>query len=189
MALKVSAGTILRRGMTGLTPPQQVFLLENADRVQAIIDEIEARRAVFLETEAATEARVSAVAKAEADLATREAAVVTDRADLDAATAEQANKRQADMEALGRRTREVVDKEAASSARTTALDEREQRIEDHGRTRENELRAREEALETRETAADERDRSMHGRSRGLGLRELRIETAEKIMKSAAASLG
>ncbi|KKL93729.1 hypothetical protein LCGC14_1871740, partial [marine sediment metagenome] len=83
-----------------------------------------------------------------------------DRADLDMATAEATAKQQAGMEALTRRTQEVVDKETAVQKRGEALDARENEIEGHGRTRENELRAREEAVEAQEAAVEEHQREL-----------------------------
>ncbi len=68
---RLTAGKILRRGTGGLNPVQFKELLDNSDKVQAILDEIEARRAVFIETEQDAKARVDAAEKAAADLAER----------------------------------------------------------------------------------------------------------------------
>ncbi len=77
-------GAILRRGTGGLTNQHFKELLDNADKVDEIIAEIEARRAVYIETEAAAKARVDEAVKAEADLATREAALADALVDLEA---------------------------------------------------------------------------------------------------------
>lgn len=180
---------LLRRGTGGLTPAQLKDLLDNAPKVQAILDDIDARRAVFLETEKKTGAAADAAEKAEAAVAKREAAVAKDRAALQGESAEAAKKHQADMGALGRRTREVAGKEAASTERTTALDARERKIETCGRTRENELRGREEALEAQEAAAEEREREMHQQATDINGHQRRIETAAAMVKKAVAALG
>ncbi len=187
--MEIKTGVILRRGSDGLTNPQLLHLLENADKVQAITDEIEGRRAVYVKTEAVAKARVDEAEKAEAAVAEHAAAVTKDRADLDMATAEATAKQQAGMEALTRRTQEVVDKETAVQKRGEALDARENEIEGHGRTRENELRAREEAVEAQESAAEERDRALVKQSAGLDQRQQRLDTAIKMVKQAVASLG
>ena len=118
----LKAGAILRRGTTGLRPDQLKDLLDNADKVKAILDEFEARRAVFIETERGAMARLDEADKAEAGLAKREGVLVVELSALEAATAEAEKKHKADMEALGRRTREVVAKEAAMDERATTLE-------------------------------------------------------------------
>ena len=189
MGFEPTAGRILRRGMDGLTPSQFKYLLDNAEKVDEIIADINARRDVYLETVKMATARVEAAEKAEAALAESKALLVKSQADLDTATAEAAAKHQGDIDALTRRTREVVGKEAACEERTTALDAREQEIEDTGRAHEEEHRGRLEALEAQETAAEEREQALHRQAADLDNREKRIKTAASMVKSAAASLG
>ncbi len=187
--MDIKTGVILRRGTDGLTPAHLQHLLDNADKVQAITDEIEKRRAVFVKTEAAAMARVSEAEKAEVSVAARDDAVVKDRADLEAETAEAEKKHQAAMDALGRRTREVVAKETAAQERAEALYARWQETEDNSRTIGDHLRAREEALETQEAAAEERDRILQNRASDLDGFQKRLETVTKMVKQAVASLG
>ena len=188
MALQVTAGKILRRGTDGLTPAQLKELLDNTDKVQGILDEIEARRKVFLDTEAVIKAGAKAVEKDRADLVAREGVVATERADLDAAIAAAAAKDKADTDALSRRTREMADKELASDGREEALGARAQEIEDHGRALENELRAREEVVEAQESAVEEREQSLMTQSSALDVEEKRIKTVAKQVKQAVAKL-
>ncbi len=117
----LKAGAILRRGTTGLRPDQLKDLYDNADKVKAILDEIEARRAVFIEVEKKAMARVDEADEAEAELAKREGVLVVELAALEADTAEAEKKHQADMAALGRRTREVLEAEATMAEREAAL--------------------------------------------------------------------
>ena len=189
MADRVSAGVIMRRGMGGLSPSEYKYLLDNADKVDAILERINEIRDMAKAAEQAAAARVTEAEAAEEKLAEHEAALVKERADLETATADAANQHQHDMDALGRRTREVMDKETASTERATALDAREQEIEDHGRDRESEFQEREQALESQQTAADERDQGLHEQASDLNERQTRLETAAKMVRQAAASLG
>lgn len=122
MMTNLKAGAILRRGTTGLRPDQLKDLYDNADKVKAILDEIEARRALFIEAERDAMERINEAEKVEAELAKREGVLVVEKAALEAATAEAEIKHKADMDALGRRTREVVAKEAAMDERATTLE-------------------------------------------------------------------
>lgn len=189
MAVQVKAGKILRRGTDGLSPAQLKELLDNPDKVQAIIDDIEARRAVFLETEAATKARLAELEKTEADLSDRADAVVRARTALEEDTKAAAVLHRGDMDALGRRTREVIAKEGASVERTAALDVREGEIEAMGLKQENELRGRQEAIESAEAAAEVRDEALQKLTGELERRRTRIETAAKMVKQAVVPLG
>jgi hypothetical protein len=68
-------GALLRRGTEGLTPAHLKELLDNSDKVDAIIAEIGERRSVYLEAEAAAQARVDEADKAEAAVLKRQPAV------------------------------------------------------------------------------------------------------------------
>ena len=111
MATAVKTGVILRRGASNMPAKDLKALLDNDGEAERIITEIDARRDVYLEAERAAvaaqkkvEASEEALAKHEADLDEGLAALEADRADAD-------RKHQADMDALGRRSREVIEKE------------------------------------------------------------------------------
>lgn len=188
MVVEVTAGRILRRGTDGMRPSQLQYLLDNAGKVDAILDEIEARRAVFLKTEAAAKARLDEAEKAGVGLLARETVLVEGRADLEADIVKAEAKHRADMAALNRRTGEVTVQETAAIERATALDAREQEIEDRGRAQEEQHRGRLEAVEAQEAAAEERDQALVKQSAGLDQRQNRLQTVAKMVKQAAASL-
>ena len=189
MVVSVTAGRLLRRGTDGLRADQIKDLLDNAGKVDGILDEINARRDVFLDTEAKAMARIGEAEKAEAGLVEREGALTDAQAALDVEKADAANKRQAGMDALARRNREVMTSEAASDERKTALNARAQEIEDKGHAQEEELRGRLEAVEAQEAAAEERDQAQNKRESGLNDRQRSIETAASMVKQAVAPLG
>ena len=65
----IKMSSILRRGADGLSAPQLSSLLENPDKVRAIIEEINARSAVFVEIEKSAKARLCVAEEAEAKAA------------------------------------------------------------------------------------------------------------------------
>ena len=189
MATQITAGKILRRGVESLGNDAMAYLLKNKEQVQRINDDFDSRRTALIEQHAATQAEIAKLEEKETGLAAVKASMdeisESIKADRDAADAEHNNA----MGALTRRTREVTDKEAASDACSTALDAREQEIEDHGRVQEDELRGRLEAVEAQETAAEERDGVLQKQAVALNERHQRLETAAKMVKQAVASLG
>ncbi len=193
MARKVSndvtAGKLLRRGTDGVTTAQLKDLLDNEDKVQKILDDINARRAVFIESEGKALAAVAKLEKAELDLAAREDKLSAGHASLVTATAEAEFKHKGDMDVLTRRNREVTGKETAAEARAGGLDAREKDIEAHGRTRETELAARQETVEAQEERAEQADAVLAQRRAVLDKREKRLDTASKMVKQAVATLG
>ena len=187
--MEIKTGVILRRGTSGLRAEHLKYLLDNEDKVQAILDEIDARRVVFIDTEAKAKARVDEAERVEAGLVKREAGLAKTQDTLNNGIAKAEAKHQGDMAALSRRTSEVVVKEEASDELKTALDARAQQIEDDGRKRETELAAREEAVEAREAACDDRELSLQEQATDLVERQRRLETAAKMVKQAVVGLG
>lgn len=189
MATQVRAGVVLRRGAAKLTAGELKWLMDNEGEVERVIKDIDERRAVYQEAEQAAQARVDEAAKAEVAVAAREDVLARNLADLGKENAEAAAKHTDDMDALGRRTREVVDKETAATARMEALDAREREIKDCGIVQENEIRGRSEAVEAQEAAAEERDQALQKQAAELLGRLRKLVTAESLVKSAVATLG
>lgn len=172
------AGRILRRGTKGLTNAQLKDLLDNAGKVQAILDDINGHRDVFLETEARTLAQLDELVAKETKLAENEAALVVEREQVAEDKAWVENKYLTTTDVLNRREQEVEAKEEAAQARAEALDARERLIEAHGLTLENELRERETAVEEREKSSDKREQDDTQRAAGLNAREKRVAGVE-----------
>ena len=189
MATKVSPGRIMRRGTDGLTPAQLKDLLDNAGKVEEILGAIGAKRDLFIEVEQKATKRLREVEKLEADLAEREAKLTDDYAALDDLNKKADLQHKSDMEALSRRTREVMDKERAAVERDTALYARANDIEAKGRDRENELQAREADIEVRENDLDEREQKLQADISAADATRNRLDTAAKMFKQAVATLG
>ena len=190
MATQITAGKILRRGVESLGNDAMVYLLKNKEQVQRINDDFDDRRTALIEQHTATQAEIAKLEEKETGLVAAQASLdetkESIKADRDAADAEHNSA----MDALTRRTREVVAQETAAQERDEALDTRENEKEGYFRTRETELSAREETVEARETAADEREQELHNRDAGAAAREKRIrDTAEKMTRQAATGLG
>lgn len=184
----VKVGAMIRRGAAKTSAETMKFLVENEDKAQAICDEIDARAAVFQEQEKSAGARVDAAEKAETVVAKAAAAVTQDRANLDKAIDAAAAKRLADMDALSRRTREVVAQETAAQGHAAALDARERDIKDHGIAQENEIRGRLEAVEAQEARAEEREQVLQEEAAEMSARLRKLVTVESLVKSAVAGL-
>ncbi len=189
MARQVSVGSILRRGVEGMSPLQLQELSKDKDKLQALWNEIEKRVASLREMRGMAQALGVEVERREAAVKDGEAVLVKRRTDLEAEIVDLTLSRQASAEALARRTREVAERQVSATERETALAAREQEIEDHGRTREAELRTREEAIEAQEAIAEKRDEVQQKQVRESNERQRRLETAASMVRQAAASLG
>lgn len=114
-------GAILRRGADKLTAAELKVLMDSPEQVDRIIQDINARRDVFFKTEAAATAALKNLEAAQSTLAEGEATLAEGEVALSKARTEAAEKHASDMEALGRRTREVVENEGASDERAAGL--------------------------------------------------------------------
>ena len=114
MATQVRAGVVLRRGAAKLTASELKWLMDNEGEVERVIKDIDDRRALYQKAEQAAQARVAEAEKAEAGLTEHEVKLLNAREVIEAETAEDLKRHQSDMDALSRRTLEVVDKETAA---------------------------------------------------------------------------
>lgn len=121
-------GAILRRGADRLTAAELSRLMDNPEEVDRIIKDINARREVYLKTESDAKAELERLEGTQKALAEGEAALAEGEAALVSGRAEAAEKHASDMEALGRRTKEVLEKESAQAERKTEVDIREQEV-------------------------------------------------------------
>ena len=177
--MTLKPGSILRRGADKLTAVELKTLMDNPVEVERIIKDINTRRAVYLKTEGDVKAALKKLEGVQKVLAKREAVLAEGQTALEAGCAEAAAVHAADMGALGRRTKEVLEKEAKADERDAALGQRENAIERSGRTRETEFAAREGTLDARGKACDDRERSGHEREAGVTTREKRNEDKAK----------
>ncbi len=189
MAKNLGVGVILRRGASNMPAADLKWIMEREDEAEKIIKEIDARRGVYHDAERKATAAIKKLDATKTGLAERETKLAVDLAALaaDSKTAEVTI--DADMAALGRRTREVMDKEKAGIERDAELDLREKGIETTGLTQENEHRAREEVVDARETAAEEREGELHTLAGDLDARLTRLNTAATMVRQAVAPLG
>ena len=125
MAGQIKVGAIIRRGAATISSETMRVLVENESKVQEICAEIDARSAVFREQAEFAQGKLAALEKASGELAAREAKLVDDMGTLDAQRGAAAKLHASNMEALSRRTREVMEREAAADARDNALNDRE----------------------------------------------------------------
>ncbi len=109
MATQVKVGAIIRRGAATISSETMRVLVENESKVEEITAEIDKRAAMFREQEAFAIKKLGDLEKAGADLATREAKLVDDRAALEAERKAAAEVHRSNMEALSRRTKEVAE--------------------------------------------------------------------------------
>ncbi len=189
MATQVTAGTLLRRrGTDGLTPVMLDDLLKNPQKVQKILDDIDARRAVYLETEKRTQVTIDKLVAVEAGLTKREAALEKALAKLEEERTAAAEKHASNMEALSRRTREVGKREQTADDRDVALDARSNEIESQGRIRETELAERERVVEAQEAASEKRDVELGKKARGIDDDATRLNTALRVVTEAVSRL-
>ena len=121
-------GAIIRRGAGTISSETMRILVENDIKVQQIVGEIDKRADVFRELEKHTRTEFIALENAKAELAEGEAELAGRLAAVEDENAAAAEKHSADVEALSRRTREVMDREAAADGRANALDDREATI-------------------------------------------------------------
>ena len=189
MAIKVTASSIMTRGMGGLSPSQFKELLDNADRVDAIIKEIDERRTICIDAEASAKARLVDAEKADEDLKVREAALAKERASLEASAAEAEAKQQGGTEALTKLTRSVSINEAAVDKRALALDDREKQMNEAIRVREDELQSRESEIERADRALEKGQEDLHKHSTDLEATRARLDTTISLMKKAVQGLG
>lgn len=188
MAIPIKAGAILRRGTDRLSPDQLSELLNNPKKVQAILDDIENRRAIFLDVEKSTTAATTALEKKEGALVKREAQLVMDTESVEAKRREARAELDAGMDALRRRTREVEQREKAADERDTAQDARGLEIEDNGRSKETEFHAREETIEAQEATAEAREQEIITGNKRLEEDKTNIQTVAKLIRTAAEQL-
>ena len=188
MPAQIKAGAILRRGTDRLSPEQLSELLTNPKKVQSILDDIEKRRTVFLNTEKTTTAATAKLEKKEDALAGREAKLLEDAEAVEKKRREAKNELDAGMGALGRRTREVEGRETAAAERHTALDARGLEIEDNGRARETEFAERESVIEDLEATAETREQTIIADNRRLEEDKTNIQTVAKLIRTAAEQL-
>ena len=125
MVLQIKPGSVLRRGANKLTAAELKVLFDNSAAVDRIIEEIDARREVYLKTEREATDALKKLETAQEALAEGQAELAEDRAVFEAETAEAETKHKADMEALGRRTQEVADREGAATEVEATLGARE----------------------------------------------------------------
>ena len=124
-------GALIRRGAEAIPPETMRFLVENESRVEEICAEIDRRATVFRDLAKNTEAGSIALEKARAVVAEREAVLAEAQAALEAdrrAAVAAAARYSTNMDALGRRTTEVMEREDAADERDSALDDREATI-------------------------------------------------------------
>lgn len=188
MALQVRAGRILRRGTDSLTPQQLKELLDNPDKVQAILDDIDKRREIFLATERATLGATAKLEKVEVRIAEREA-LLADETELEKSReADVAVKYAADMGALKRRTREVVDAEKAVVERTEAVKAMEQDTEHRARQMETEFAERERVIEGQEAISEAREVEVGKQAKSVDDDATRLNTALRVVTHAVEGL-
>ncbi len=84
MAPRNRIGAIIRRGAATIDPATMRILVENEDKVQEIINDIDTRAASFRELEASTNAGSVALEKAQGELVERETALAEGLAKLEA---------------------------------------------------------------------------------------------------------
>ena len=128
--MELTAGKLIRRGPGTLNQAQFKWLLDRSEKVDEILKEIDARRDVYLEAEAAAQARIREAEKAEAGLIEQEQSVAKARDDLAAKTEEAERKHLADMAALNRRLEEIDAQAAEMDKREAELTAREAKLKE-----------------------------------------------------------
>lgn len=188
MALQVRAGRILRRGTDSLNPTQLKELLDNPEKVQSILDDIDKRREVFLATERATLEATVKLEKVEAKIAEREVRLADETEVEKSREAGVAAKHVAEMGALKRRTREVVEAEAALVELTEAVKAMEQDTEHKARQKETEFAERERVIEAQEAASEAREVDVSKQAKRVDDDAIRLNTALRMVTHAVEGL-
>lgn len=188
MAPRVKIGAMIIRGAAKESAETMRVLVENEGRVAEIVAEIDARSDVFREMQRAAQVASDALDAERIKLAEREVPLVEGLAKLATDITAADEKHASDMAALGRRTKEVTEREQRADDRDTAQDARSTEIERTALNRENELREREETVEARETTADARDEKQQSQASDLDTRTKRIMTAASQVKQAVANV-
>lgn len=117
----IRPGVILRRGAHKLTAAELKPLMDNPDEVDRIIKDINVRRDLFLRAESDATAALDKLGTAQKALSEDQDTLAEGEAALSVGRADAAKKHTADMEALGRRTMEVREKEAMQAERQAGL--------------------------------------------------------------------
>ena len=130
MAVAVKVGAIIRRGAGMINAETMKLLIQHEGRVQEIVAEIDARTAVFREQAEAASKKLAALEVQEKDVIAREVELTESKARL--AAEEQAWEEQhtSDMEALSRRSREIVVKAGVADERERLLDDHDKKVAD-----------------------------------------------------------
>lgn len=158
------AGAILRRGTAGLNPEHLKFLVENADKVQEILDKIEQERAGYIELRQSVE-------KASAELA--EAAEANEAA-VDALTDAQVafDQEKTDWHAKSQETEtNLANWEAGLLARDEVQDQRRAELDALKEQLEKEADARSEGILADTELLDQRTAQLHAWTDQLEARE------------------
>ena len=192
MAIRSTASvvaTVKRRGVGALGVDDFIWLQENKGEVKKVQALLKQHGEDALAAEQKAREAESSATNSLAKL--REAAAELDQrlAEFEKSATEVLTKQQAATELLTRRLKAAKDQNSAADSRMTALDARAKALDAQERDRETELSAREEVLETRESRAEEREEAQLNLAADLKKRQSTIETAAKMLKQAAASLG
>ncbi len=188
MGAQIKAGALLRRGTDNLTAAQLSHLLEHPAEVAKITEDIDKRTVIYKAQEKAALEAIAKLAKVEARIETDQAKLAKDQATLESDREAADAKHKSDMEALGRRTREVMAREKAAEECDAELDARSKEIERTGLASEEEARGRLEAVAAQEAAAEERDAGLITKAREVQDEVTQLNTAAKMIAEIAARL-
>ena len=189
MPPQIRVGRVIRSGAGNIPAETMKALVENETQVKKIVEEIDDRIEVYFKEQKVVFEGASAnkeqkkVLEAQATKLAEDATQQTDNLMA-------ANKRlAADQEEVAHRVRNVTEREAAAKERDAALDAREQENKDRDIQREQELRGREGEVGAGEAALEEREEALLKQLAVVDALQNRLQTAAKMVKQAAASLG
>ena len=184
MATQIGAGSIIRRGADRLSAKELQTFIDNPEQLEKILEEIDARRDVFLEAEKAAKDKLAEVAKAETSVEEREAALQDSAALLEQQVEVSDQKHRDNMEAQRRRKDEIDIRDKEVTALEARIDEMAMSDAAARSAAGEKLNAREAEINSCEAALEAQDHASVKKALELDKREKHLKTVASMVRQA-----